>query len=270
MADLPLFVTAGPIRDRALGMIWGAACGARAADGLSSSWPDSDDMLTHLSESLLDREVFDPSDLMRRLIRSWCERAGRPQLVDPATTRPDAKAFVAGLIPISILRRGRQRMAQKEASELATAFQAGSAEGEALEVMTLFLRRALLGLTREDVLDPFDWEGDPRVGRVTSGKSLPIETHRDLVAAVDQTRGLAMRRIPIAAAFTALASVHASDAAFVLGGALIGAFDGAGAFVSDPHLDRRGTPSARLEHLVDRLLAVRPPAGHDVQREVFS
>lgn len=257
MGDLPLFIEADPIRDRALGMIWGAACGARVGQQ-GSSWPSSDDMLSHLSESLIHNRSFDTQDMLRRLIRAWALRAGRPNLagVTERTTRSSAVGFVAGLVPISILHRTDRMAAQAGAAELAMTFGAFQAEGEVLELMTRLLRHALLGQARAQALAPMSWEGDPRVARVAAGQSLPIETRRDLVAAVDQARGVALRRIPAAAAFMALASVNASEAAFILGGALIGALDGSRAFLPDPQSSRVGTPSARLECLVDQLLVL--------------
>lgn len=257
MGNLPLFIEADPTRDRALGMIWGAACGARAGHQ-GSSWPSADDMLTHLSESLIQHPSFDIQDVLRRLIRAWAQRAGRPTLktVTEPTTRASTVGFVAGLVPICIVDRTDRMGAQALAAELAMTFATHPAEGEALELMTRFLRLALLGQNRAQALQPLCWEGDPRVRRVAAGLSLPIETRSDLVAAVDQARGVAVRRIPVTAAFAALAAVNASEAAYILGGALIGALDGSRAFLASPYADRANTRSAALERLVDKLLVI--------------
>lgn len=257
MGNLPLFIEADPTRDRALGMIWGAACGARAGHQ-GSSWPSGGDMLTHLSESLVQNPSFDIQDVLRRLIRAWAQRAGRPTLtsVTEPTTRGSTVGFVAGLVPICIVDRTDRMAAQARAAELAMTFGACPAEGEALELMTRFLRLALLGQNRAQVLQPLCWEGDPRVCRVAVGLSLPIETRTDLVAAIDQARGVAVRRIPASAAFAALAAVKASEAAYILGGALIGALDGSRAFLTGPYADRVNTRSATLERMVDQLLQI--------------
>jgi hypothetical protein len=258
MGNLPLFIEADLTRDRALGMVWGAACGVRAGYQ-GSSWPSGDDMLTHLSESLVQDPSFDIQDVLRRLIRAWAQRAGRPTLtsVTEPINRTSTVGFVAGLVPICIVNRTGGMAAQARAAELAMTFGALPAEGEALELMTRYLVLALLGLDRAQSLQPLSWEGgDPRVRRVAAGLSLPIETRRDLVAAIDQARGVAMRRIPMPAAFAALAVVNASEAAYILGGALIGALDGSRAFPAGPYADRVNTRSATLERIVDQLLVI--------------
>lgn len=256
MEPLP-FISAAPAFDRAVGMVWGAACGARIGGRPTASWPSCDDMLVHLSESLIEHQRLAIDDVLRRLIRAWAQRAGRPAAVSVVgeTTRASTAAFVAGLAPICIHRRTNRKAAQAEVAELAMQFGAGAAGGEALELMSIFLRLAILGEGRGRALATLHWEGDHRVARVAAGQSLPIETQRDLVAAVDQARTLALRRVSLTTGFTALASIHAGQDAFILTGALIGALEGRRAFINDPAADRIGTPSARLERLVEDLLS---------------
>lgn len=252
------FITEDHIFDRAVGMVWGAACGARVGEQPASSWPNCDDILVHLTASLIEHQRLVIDDVFRRLIRAWAQRTGRPAVVSSVgpTTQASTMAFVAGLAPICILRRGNRRAAQAEAAELAMQFGAGTAGGEALELMTIFLRMAILGQGRGQALAPLHWEGEERVARVADGRSLPIETSRDLVAAVDQARTLALRQVSLTSAFTALASINAGQDAFILTGALIGALDGRQAFISDPRADRTGTPSAAMEQLVRELLTL--------------
>ena len=135
-------------------------------------------------------------------------------------------------------------------------FAAGGAGGEALELMSIFLRLAVLGEGRGKALAPVHWAGNPRVACVAEGLSLPIETTRDLAAAVDQARTLGLRRVSLTTAFTALASIRAGQDAFILTGALIGALEGRQAFITDPATDRAGTPSARMEQLMRDLMAI--------------
>ncbi|RYG18451.1 MAG: hypothetical protein EON96_04885 [Caulobacteraceae bacterium] len=252
------FITADPIFDRAVGMVWGAACGARVGEQPASSWPTCDDILVHLAASLIEHKRLAIDDVFRRLIRAWAQRAGRPAVVSAVgpTTQASTAAFVAGLAPICILRRTDRKAAQAEAAELAMQFGAGAAGGEALELMTIFLRFAVLGEGRALALAPLHWEGEDRVAHVAGGRSLPIEPKRDLVAAVDQARALALRQVSLTTAFTALASINAGQDAFILTGALIGALDGRQAFISDPGIDRTGTPSARMEQLVGELMSL--------------
>lgn len=252
------FITIDPTRDRAVGMVWGAACGARVGQKPTSAWPSSDDMLIHLSESLIKHQRLAIDDVLHRLIRAWSQKAGRPTLVQGVskTTHASTGAFVAGLAPICILRRTNRIAAQAEVAELAMQFAVGQAGGEALELMSIFLRLAIMGQGRDEALAPLHWEGDVRVARVAGGHSLPIETSRDLVAAVDQARTLALRRASLTTAFTALASINADQGAFILTGALIGGLEGRSAFLTDLHADRADTPSARLESLVGALFAL--------------
>lgn len=258
MADLPLFSDADWVRDRAIGMVWGAACGARVGHKPTSAWPSSDDVLLHLSESLIEHQQLVIDDVVRRLIRAWAERAGRPAVVQGlgATSHASTAAFVAGLAPICILRRTNRKAAQVEVAKLALQFSVGATNGEALELMSIFLRLAVLGQERSAALAPLHWVGDLRVNCVAAGQSLPVDTRRDLAAAVDQARTLALRRVSLTAAFTALSAIQAGQAAFILAGALIGALDGRGAFLNDLNLNRTNTPSARMERLVDGLLAL--------------
>jgi len=252
------FITTDPIFDRAVGMVWGAACGARVGEQPSSSWPSCDDILVHLTASLIEHQRLVIDDVFRRLIRAWAQRTGRPAVVSSVgpTTQASTAAFVASLIPICILRRTNRRAAQAETAELAMHFGAGAAGGEALELMSIFLRLAILGQGRGKALAPFQWEGEEHVARVADGRSLPIETSRDLVAAADQARTLALRWVSLTTAFTALASINAGQDAFILTGALIGALDGRQAFITDPRGDRTGTPSAAMEQLVRELLTL--------------
>lgn len=258
MGAAPSFIRGDPIGDRAVGMVWGAACGARVGQQPTSAWPSSDDVLLHLSESLIDHQKLDMDDVMRRLIRAWALRAGRPAAVEGfgETTHVSTAAFVAGLAPICILRRTDRKAAQAEVAGLAMQFAVGAAGGEALELMSVFLRLAILGQGRAEALASLRWEGDPRVSRVAAGHSLPIDTRRDLVAAVDQARTLGLRCVSLTTAFAALASIQAGQSAYILTGALIGAFEGRGAFLTDLHMNRTGTPSARLERLVNGLFAL--------------
>lgn len=261
MEPLP-FISTDPIFDRAVGMVWGAACGARIGTEPASSWPSCDDVLIHLSASLVEHQRLVIDDVLRRLIRAWAQRAGRPTEVNVVgeTTATSTAAFVAGLAPICIHRRTNRKVAQAEVAELAMQFGAGATGGEALELMSIFLRLALLGEGRGSALAPLHWEGDRRVARVADGRSLPIETKRDLAAAVDQARTLALRRVSLTTGFTALASINAGQDAFILTGALIGALDGRQAFISDPAADRNGTPSAKMERLVSELMSVDRPS----------
>lgn len=252
------FITTDPIFDRAVGMVWGAACGARVGEQPASSWPNCDDILVHLTASLIEHQALAIDDVFRRLIRAWAQRVGRPAVVSSVgpTSQASIAAFVAGLAPICILRRTDRRSAQADAAELAMHFGAGAAGGEALELMTIFLRLAVLGEGRGQALAPLHWEGEDRVARVAGGRSLPIETKRDLVAAVDQARALALRQVSLTTAFTTLASINAGQDAFILTGALIGALEGRQAFISDPTTDRTGTPSNRMEQLVRELMSL--------------
>lgn len=265
MGPVVPFMEADPVRDRAVGLVWGAACGARVSQEPASAWPTAQDMLVQVGGSLVECRRLSVDDVLRRLIRAWSQRAGRPAVVQGlcGTTHASTAGFVAGLAPICIHRRHDRKAAQAEVADLAMQFAAGAAGGEALELVSMYMRLVLLGQDRRQALAPLDWEGDARVARVAAGQSLPLNTRRDLVAAVDQARALALRCVSLETAFAALATVGAAKAAFILTGALIGALDGQSAFAIDPQADRAYTPSAELERLVDDLLALdhRPEPG---------
>lgn len=251
------FMADDPVFDRAVGMVWGAACGARVGQQPTSSWPTCDDVLLHLSASLVDHRRLAIDDVLRRLIRAWAQRAGRPvdvSVVGP-TTRASTAGFVAGLAPLCIFHRSDRRAAQGEVAELAMHFGASQAGGEGLELMSTYLRLAILGKDRSSALSPIHWEGHHRVAEVAEGRSLPLDSERDLVAAVDQARALALSRTPLTQAFMGLAAVNADQSAFILTGALIGAFDGRQEFLADHRGARTGTPSTRMEGLVRDLMA---------------
>lgn len=255
MSMLPLFLEMDPTRDRALGMVFGALHGAQAARRLAPpafDWPQAEDVLLHLSESLVERDELSPPDLVRRLVIAWAAQTGQPSLIrsvgsDP---RPDrSMAWVAGLAPICARRQGDQRTAQFEAAQVAKTFNATVAEGEAMEICTVYLRRAMLTGDRQQALAPFEWAGDPRVGRLTAGDSLPMDTERDLVAAMDQARSVAMCHVSFPVVVEALVAARAEPAAFILAGMIFGALDGRALFLGS-HLQR----TARLELAIDRLL----------------
>lgn len=265
MGTLPLFVEPNSHRDRALGMILGAACGAREGRRLqgpraiATDWPQAEAVLLHTGRSLLEVGRFDAADLLRRLIKAWAAQAGQPKLLRAVNSeRPPAPctSFIAGLAPIAIIRQTDRKTAQFEALQLARTFNATPAEAEALEVASVFLRRALLGGGRDQALGPMQWEGEDQVAAMAAGRSLPLGAPRDLIAAVDQARTVALQDVSLAAGFTALRAVQASEAAFILSGMLMGGLQGRALFVRDPFAPQDPLSTcAQLERLGDDLLA---------------
>jgi len=256
MSTSPLFLEEDPNRDRAVGLILGALHGARAAaecDAASTDWPRADDVLLHLAESLVEHDELHTPDLLRRLITAWASRAGRGTLVGSVGARRQpgpAADWVVGLAPICVAALDDQRGAQFAAAQLAKAFNASSAEGEALEVLSHFLGLAILTRDRRQALAPWEWLGDTRVGQMASGRSLPIATARDLVASVDQARCVTLCHVSFPTMLEALRSVAAPAATFMMTGMLLGALEGRLAFVGQPAIQ---VPT-RLEVAIDRLL----------------
>jgi hypothetical protein len=256
MSVLPLFLEPDPTRDRALGMVIGAVHGAQAARHLAPrglDWPQAEDVLLHLSESLVELDELQPPDVVRRLVGAWAAQAGRPSLI--RTVRADRRprpssAWVAGLAPICCRRQGDQRTAQFEAAQLAKTFNAAPADGEAMEVCSLYLRQAILTGDRKQALGAFDWPGDRRVCRLAEGRSLPLNTECDLVATLDQARAAALCHVAFPVVLEALVTVRAEPAAFILAGMLVGALEGRAPFLSTGSTHQ----SARLELAIYRLL----------------
>jgi len=266
-----LFAAPDPMLDRGKAMMicaQAAACRARAGDGGRPAWPTAEAVLVHLGRSLIDLGEFDRSDLLRRLLGDWAAQAGRPRLaviggrdgVDHPTAEPCLE-WVAGLAPLVLLHRNDRRAAQFAVTQMAQLFNCPADQTEALEVFSIFLRRALLGETCETVLQPLAWAGDARVAAVCDGQSLPIDDPRDLVAAVDQARALALAKVGLSIAFDALGRVNARRAAFILTATLIAAFDeGCGrseAEVQPQSQAHAASHSALLELIALRLLEPR-------------
>lgn len=256
MSVLPLFLESDPTRDRALGMVIGAVHGAQAARRLAPGgldWPQAEDVLLHLSESLVELDELRPTDLVRRLVGAWAAQAGRPSLIRTVAAgyRPQtSSAWVAGLAPICCRRQGDQRTAQFEAAQLAKTFNAAPAEGEAMEVCSRYLRQAILTGDRKRALVAFDWAGDRRVRRLTEGRSLPLNPECDLVAALDQARAAALCHVAFPVVLEALVTVRAEPAALILAGMLVGALEGRAPFLNTGPTHQ----STRLELAIDRLL----------------
>lgn len=270
-----LFVAPDPILDRGKAMMVCAQLAAREARcsrDAQGAWPTAEALLVHLGRSLIDLGEFDRSDLLRRLLGDWAARVGRPRLAVVGGRDGAAQAiveapaeWVAGLVPLALLHRTDRRAAQFDVAQMAQLFNCPSDQAEALEVFSIFLRRALSGESRDTVLQPLAWAGDERVAAVCDGQSLPIDDPRDLVAAVDQARTLAAADIALPIAFQALGSVQASRPAFILTGMLIAAFDG-GAALSEmrerSHPQGRDAGPTALLDLIVRQLLERHPRQH--------
>jgi hypothetical protein len=116
------------------------------------------------------------------------------------------------------------------------------------------------------------WAGDARVASVCDGQSLPIDDPRDLVAAVDQARSLALADIALPIAFEALSRVQASRPAFILTAMLIAAFDGS---LRRPDVGAQAqstaqasSPTALLELIARQLLEHQSrPHRHSASRQ---
>lgn len=265
MSMLPLVLEVDPTRDRALGMVFGAVHGAQAARRLAPpafDWPQAEDVVLHVSESLVERDELSTADLVRRLVGAWALQAGRPSLIRSVGSDPrpaPSLAWVAGLAPICARRRVDQRTAQFEAAQVARTFNADPAEGEAMEVCTLYLRRALLTGDRQKTLAPFEWAGDPRLGRLTAGDSLPLDTQRDLVAALDQARSAATCHVSFPVILEALVSVRAEPAAFILAGMIMGALEGRSLFLGYGPLQEAHRVELAVDRLIQRQRQPQPP-----------
>jgi hypothetical protein len=276
MGSLPLLAPLNASRDRAMGLLYGAVVGAQAArraswrDQPSPDWPSAEAVVLHTGDTLLETGDLDPKDLLRRLIQQWARDVGRPRLVHAGQGvhrhrhQPTTGGWTAALAPVAILRLTDRKTAQFEAAQWARAINAPTAEVEAMELASLFLRRALMAGRTGTALEPLHWEGDARVAAVAGGHSLPLDTNRDLVAAVDQAFVLAKRQVSLTTAVAALATIHASDAAFILTAMLIGALDGRGAFVGQAAFQSQARLAGALEILGDALLA-RQPQDHRAQ-----
>ncbi|MBB5772093.1 hypothetical protein HNP47_002097 [Brevundimonas vesicularis] len=263
-----LFVAPDPILDRGKAMMVCAELAAREArcrKDAQRAWPTAEAILVHLGRSLIDLGEFDRSDLLRRLLGDWAARVGRPRLAVVGGRNGVARAmveapaeWVAGLAPLALLHRTDRRAAQFDVAQMAQLFNCPSDQAEALEVFSIFLRRALSGESRDTVLQPLAWAGDARVAAVCDGQSLPIDDPRDLVAAVGQARSLALADIALPIAFEALSGVQASRPAFILTAMLIAAFDGS---LRRPDVGAQAqgavcasSPTALLELIARRLL----------------
>lgn len=267
MGSLPLLAPLDAGRDRALGLLHGAIQGARAARAFAGqvyepgAWVRAEAVVLHAGRALVETGRLEPHDLIRRLIRQWVSDLGRPWAVHRGEGQARGRGsgdWVAALGPSAIVHLMDRREAQVQAAELGKAFQAAPAEVEALELISVFVRRSLLTGRACLGLAPVHWEGDPRVAAVAAGESLPLNTERDLVSATDQAFTLAARRVHPATAFAALASVNASDPAFILTGMLIGASQGRCVFINAPAATRTDPRIAdALDALGDALLTVQ-------------
>lgn len=277
-----LFAAPDPILDRGKAMMVCAELAAREArcsKDAQRAWPTAEAILVHLGRSLIDLGEFDRSDLLRRLLGDWAARVGRPRLAvvggrdGAARAMVEAPAeWVAGLVPLALLHRTDRRAAQFDVAQMAQLFNCPSDQSEALEVFSIFLRRALSGESRDTVLQPLAWAGDARVASVCDGQSLPIDDPRDLVAAVDQARSLALADIALPIAFEALSRVQASRPAFILTAMLIAAFDGS---LRRPDVGAQAqstaqasSPTALLELIARQLLEHQSrPHRHSASRQ---
>lgn len=264
MGALPLFPQGDPGRDRALGALLGAARGARESRRLmggraAADWPDAQAVMIHTAHGLLETGTLAPGDLLRRLLTDWAQGMGRPRLLrvlDPEHPRHTGHGFVAGLAVVGILRQADRRTAQQEAMHLAALMNATPHESEALELASIFIRRALLSGDAAHALEAMDWEGDHRVAAVAAGRSLPTDEPRDVVSALDQARTLALNAESLAIGFDALVRVGAAPVAFILTGMMVGAARGAADLgLLPPASDRHPTTTARLEAIGGQLLA---------------
>lgn len=270
-----LFAAPDPILDRGKAMMVCAQLAAREARCSRDdqrAWPTAEAVLVHLGRSLIDLGEFDRSDLLRRLLGDWAARVGQPRLAVVGGRDGAAQAiveapaeWVAGLVPLALLHRTDRRAAQFGVAQMAQLFNCHGDQAEALEVFSIFLRRALSGESRDTVLQPLTWAGDVRVAAVCDGQSLPIDDPRDFVAAVDQARSLARANISLPIAFQALGSVQASRPAFILTGMLIAAFDGVAALSEmrgRSHTRGRDAGPTALLDLIVRQLLERHPRQH--------
>ncbi|MBO9501507.1 hypothetical protein [Brevundimonas sp. A19_0] len=236
----------------------------------AADWPDAQAVMIHTAHTLLETGTLAPADLLRRLLTDWAQGMGRPRLIrvtDGYRPQRTGHGFIAGLAVISILRKTDRRTAQQEAIHLAALLNASPAETEALEVASIFIRRALLSGDPAHTFEPMEWEGDDRVAAVSKGLSLPTDEPRDLVSALDQARTLVLNTDSLTIAFDALVRVGASPAAFIMTGMFAGAVRGAAdlGFIAN-HPDRHPTTTARLEALGGQLMA----RAHDARASTCS